>query len=88
MGCGCKKKSIPVNNLKNQEVLNIAEDINKTIITQKSFDELNDFDWLELYQVWGMLYPQASNKPSKEQCIRDIQNSLQFLKVRYGKRRK
>ena len=88
MSCSCKKKHIPINNLKNQEILNIANEINDTIITQKSFAELNDFDWLELYQVWSMLYPQASNKPSKEQCISDIQNSLQFLRVKYGKRRR
>jgi hypothetical protein len=88
MSCSCKKKQIPINNLKNQEILNIANEINDTIITQKSFAELNDFDWLELYQVWSMLYPQASNKPSKEQCISDIQNSLQFLRVKYGKRRR
>jgi hypothetical protein len=88
MGCGCKKKQIPINNLKNQEILNIAKEINEDIITKKSFAELNEFDWLELYQVWGMLYPQASNKPSQEQCINDIQSSLQYLKVNYGKRRK
>jgi hypothetical protein len=88
MGCGCKKKQIPINNLKNQEILNIAKEINEDIITKKSFAELNEFDWLELYQVWGMLYPQASNKPSQEQCIKDIQSSLQYLKVNYGKRRK
>jgi hypothetical protein len=86
--CNCRKKQIPINNLKNQEILNIAKEINEDIITKKSFAELNEFDWLELYQVWGMLYPQASNKPSQEQCISDIQNSLQYLKVNYGKRRK
>jgi hypothetical protein len=86
MSCNCKRKSLPLNNLKNQEILNIAEEITQTIINQKSFDELNDFDWVELFQVWGMLYPQASNKPSKEGCINDIQTSLQFLKVKYVKR--
>jgi len=86
MGCGCKKKSIPINNVKNQEVLNIANEVNEKILNVKSFDQLDDFDWLELYQVWSLLYPQASNKPSKEGCINDIQTSLQFLKVKYVKR--
>lgn len=86
MGCNCKRKSIPVNNLRNQEILNIAKEVNDDLITQKTFAELTDLDWVELFQVWSMLYPHASNKPSKEQCISDIQSSLQFLKINYGKK--
>lgn len=85
MSCNCKKHT-PINNLKNQEILNIAKEVNDELITKKSFAELHDLDWMELYQVWSMLYPQAKDKPGKEQCIRDIQSSLQFLKINYGKK--
>jgi hypothetical protein len=84
--CNCKKKSVSLNNLKNQEVLNIAKELYDTIITQKTFDEMNDFDWLELYQGWSMLYPHASTKPSKQGVLDDIRNSLQFLKKKNGRR--
>ncbi len=84
--CNCKSgKAKRINNLKNQEVLQVASEINSRIISQKQINELDEFDWVELYGVWNLLYPQASQQASQEQVVDDIKKSLQFLKVNYKK---
>ena len=89
MGCNCKGgKPKQLNNLNSVDHLNMAKEVLDTIITPKSFTELNDFDWIEIYSTWEQIYPYASNKPSKEQVIIDIQNAVAQLHLKYTTKRK
>lgn len=89
MGCNCKGgKAKKLNNLDSTDHLNLAKEVVDRIITPKSFAELDEFDWMEIYTTWEQLYPYASNKPSKEQCIVDIQNAVAQLHLKYTNKTK
>jgi len=89
MGCNCKGgKAKKLNNLDSTDHLQMAKEVMDRIITQKSFEELDEFDWMELYSVWEQMYPYASGKPSKEQLIVDIQNAVALLQLKYTKKTK
>jgi hypothetical protein len=79
MGCNCKKKFTPINNLKNKEVLLMAKDIYDTLIVDKDQNNISDLDWLEIYSIWNLLYPNSSGVPSKEKVVEDIKTSGQYL---------
>lgn len=84
MGCNCKTQVI--NNLKSQQHLQIANEIYQRIVGNNSVEELTDFDYLELYQAYNILYPNASQQPSREMVIEHIRNGLQFLKTKTTKK--
>lgn len=81
MGCNCKKQVI--NNLNSNDHLLVVKDILETIVDVKPFDELDDADWLLIYQGYNTIYPNASAKPSKEEVITKLRDSQQFLKIKY-----
>lgn len=83
--CNCKKGVRPkrLNNLTSTDHLKLAEDVNNRIITQKSFEEIDDFDWAELYSVFSQLYPHSSVVPPKETVITEIQNAVGLLGIKY-----
>lgn len=80
MSCNCKKKPQVINNLKSQQHLQVANEIYQRVVGEKSWEELNDFDFIEVYQAYSLLYPNASQQPSKESVLEHIRNGLQFLK--------
>lgn len=89
MGCNCKGgKAKKLNNLDSADHLLMAKEVMDRVITPKSFAELDEFDWLEIYSTWEQIYPYASNKPSKEQAIIDIQNAVAQLHLKYTNKRK
>lgn len=89
MGCNCGRgKQKKLNQLDSIDHLKMAKEVNDNIISTKTFEELNEYDWLEIYTVWEQIYPYASNKPSKEQAIVDIQNAVAQLLLKYTKKRK
>jgi len=90
MGCNCGKKSTrnPLNNLDSQEHLELAKDVYDRIISQKQFEELDEFDWVELYSVFSQLYPQSTGVPSKEQVINEIKNAVGLLGIKYTTKRR
>lgn len=82
MGCNCKKPK-PLNNVKSQTHLLVAKDVYDRIITQKTLEEIDDLEWMEIYQAYKTVYPNATSIPDKQKVVEMISNSLQFLKVKY-----
>lgn len=72
-----------MNNLKSQTHLLIAKDVYDRIISQKTIDEIDDFEWAEIYQAYKSVYPNATSYPDKQRTLEMITNSLQFLKIKY-----
>jgi len=82
MGCNCKKPK-QLNNIKSQSHLLLAKDVYDNIISKKSLDEIDEFEWAEIYQAYKAVYPNASSIPEKQKVVEMITNSLQFLKIKY-----
>ena len=82
MGCNCKKQK-PLNNLKSQEHLLLAKDVYERIITKKNIQDIDDFEWAEIYQAYKSVYPNSTSYPDKQKTLDMITNSLQFLKIKY-----
>lgn len=80
--CGKGKKQI-INNTRNQEVLNLVNETYSRLIQDKTIEEIGDLDWIEIYSVWRLLYPNANGTPSQQKVITDLDNSRQFLKIKY-----
>jgi len=57
----------------------MVKDIVDNIIDVKPFEELDEADWMEIYQGYKQLYPNASALPSKEEVITKLRDSLQYL---------
>lgn len=82
MGCNCGKPK-KLNNVKSQTHLLIAKDVYDRIITQKTIEEIDDFEWAEIYQAYKTVYPNSTSYPDKQRTLEMITNSLQFLKIKY-----
>lgn len=86
MGCACKGgKAKPINNLNSIDHLRIAKDVNDRIISKKSFEEFDDFDWLEIYQAYNAVYPNSSLVPTKEDAINKVVGAVERMKIKYKK---
>ena len=82
MGCACKGgKSKPLNNVNNQDTLKVVNEIYNRVIVGKEISELNDFDKLETFNAYSMLYPNSSQQPDITDAINKITHALQFLVV-------
>ena len=82
MGCACKGgKSKPLNNVNNQDTLKVVKEIYDRVIDGKEINEFNDFDKLETFNAYSMLYPNSSQKPDISYAINKITHALQFLVV-------
>ena len=82
MGCNCGKPK-KLNNLNSQSHLLIAKDVYDRIISQKTIEEIDDSEWVEIYQAYKTVYPNSTSYPDKQRTIEMISNSLMFLKVKY-----
>ena len=87
-GCNCGKsgKKKLLNNTKNQETLQIVDEAFKRLVEGKQIEDISELDWIELYTIWRLLYPNASGSPSQNQVLNDINTSRQFLRVKYVKK--
>lgn len=82
MGCACKGgKSKPLNNVNNQDTLKVVNEIYNRVLVGKEISELNDFDKLETFNAYSMLYPNSSQQPDITDAINKITHALQFLVV-------
>lgn len=82
MSCGCKGgKSKPLNNVNNQDTLKVVKEIYDRVIVGKEISEFNDFDKLETFNAYTMLYPNSSQQPDISDAINKIIHALQFLVV-------
>jgi hypothetical protein len=86
MGCNCgKAKKQVINNVHNQEILNIVEETYQRLIFGKEQSDITELDWIEIYTIWRLLYPNAKATPSQEGVLKDIINARQFRKITYTK---
>jgi len=89
MGCNCKDgKPQKLNNLNTQDQLNYVDDVFKTIINVKPQEEFNDLDWLEIYQAYQQVYPNASVQPAKDKVVNELLTALAFRKTNINKTKK
>ena len=80
--CNCKKKFKPINNLKNQQILTMVEETYTNLIKDKTLDQITQLDWIEIYSMWNLLYPNSSGQPNQNKVIEDIKNSLQYIRTK------
>lgn len=87
MGCNCRKgaKTQKLNNLDSQDHLNYVNDVFQTIINVKPQDEFNDLDWLEIYQAYQHIYPNASVQPAKDKVVNELLTALAYRKTNINK---
>jgi hypothetical protein len=81
--CSCKKNNKPINNLNNPDVIKLAQDIQESIILVKRYEDMDDFDKVEIRTVYSALYPNASAIPSVEDAINEINKAVTL----YGQKR-
>jgi hypothetical protein len=77
MGCNCKGKKNVINNLDNPSYVQVASDI-WAQIQNTPFEEITDQLWEEMYMVYGMIFPNSTGLPVKEELVQIIQNATQY----------
>lgn len=88
MGCNCKgSKTQILNNTKSQDHLNYVNDVFTTIINAKPDTEYNDLDWLEIYQAYKHIYPNATALPSKDKVVNELLQALAYRKSNITKQK-
>lgn len=84
MGCNCGKKKV-LNNLGIPSYIQMAIDVwNK--VSDLSEEQITDDLWMELYMVYGNLYPNSKGQPSKPELLKTIQIATGYKKVVNKKR--
>lgn len=87
MGCNCGKGKVQrLNNLKSKEHLKLAVDIYNDLISVKPQYEYTDLDWVEIFAVYGSLYPNSSQQPSKEDAVDKIKLARNLYLSNYMKK--
>ena len=82
MGCNCKSgKSKPLNNVNNQDTLKVVKEIFDRVISGKDISGFDEFDKLEAFNAYSMLYPNSSQQPDITDAVNKITHALQFLKT-------
>ena len=57
----------------------MAKDVYENLIVGKEPNDIPDLDWLEIYSIWNLLYPNSSGVPNKEKVVVDIKTSGDYL---------
>ena len=88
MGCNCKggRKQV-INNLDSPSHIEVGKNVFNSIISQKSIEDLNDLDKIEIMSAYGTLYPNSSAQPSIEDAINQIKTAIELFDVKYTRRR-
>lgn len=80
--CKCGGKFKPINNLKNQQILQMVKEVYENLIQGKELSEISQLDWIEIYSVWNLLYPNSSGTPSQIKVVEDLKNSQQYIRIK------
>lgn len=80
--CKCGGKFKPINNLKNQEILKMCKDVYQSLIQGKELEQISPLDWIEIYSVWNLLYPNSSGVPNQIKVVEDLKTSQQYLRIK------
>ena len=87
MGCNCKggKKQV-TNNLDSPDHIQVGKNVFNSIISQKTIEDLNDLDKIEIMSAYGTLYPNSSATPSIEDAVNQIKTAIELYDVKYKRR--
>ena len=87
MGCNCKggKKQI-TNNLDSPDHIQVGKNVFNSIISQKTIEDLNDLDKIEIMGAYATLYPNSSAQPSIGDAINQIKTAIELYDVKYRRR--
>ena len=83
MGCNCKGRKRIINNLNSVDHLKIAKDVYTRIIQPKQFEELDEYDWIEIYQAYNAVWPMSSQVPSQRDAYDKVIQAVELMKVKY-----
>ena len=85
--CNCKggKKQI-TNNLDSPDHIQVGKNVFNSIISQKTIEDLNDLDKIEIMSAYGTLYPNSSATPSIEDAVNQIKTAIELYDVKYKRR--
>ena len=88
MGCNCKggKKQI-TNNLDSPDHVQVGKNVFNSIISQKTIEDLNDLDKIEIMGAYATLYPNSSSTPNIGDAINQIKTAIELYDVKYTRRR-
>ena len=88
MGCNCKggKKQV-TNNLDSPDHIQVGKSVFNSIISQKTIEDLNDLDKIEIMGAYGTLYPNSSATPSIGDAINQIKTAIELFDVKYSRKR-
>ena len=86
--CNCKggKKQI-TNNLDSPDHIQVGKNVFNSIISQKTIEDLNDLDKIEIMGAYATLYPNSSATPSIGDAINQIKTAIELYDVKYTRRR-
>jgi len=88
MGCNCKgAKSQKLNNLDSMDHIKLVEQVFNDIIGKKPESDYDDLDWLEIYQAYKHLYPNASAQPAKDKVVNELKTALAYSQTKLNKKR-
>jgi hypothetical protein len=87
MGCNCKggRKQV-INRLDSPDHIQVGKNVFNSIISQKTIEDLNDLDKIEIMGAYATLYPNASATPSIEDAINQIKTAIELYDVKYTRR--
>lgn len=81
MACKCGKgKAKALNNLKSKDHLKVAYDYYHSTLKQKTLEQMDDLDKVELKFVFSQIYPNASITDNYELMIQEISFAAQQYK--------
>ena len=85
--CNCKggRKQV-VNYLDSVDHINVAKNVFNSIITQKTIEEFNDLDKIEIMGAYSTLYPNSSGSPNIEEAINQIKIGIEVYDVKHTRR--
>jgi hypothetical protein len=85
--CNCKggRKQV-VNYLDSVDHINVAKNVFNSIITQKTIEEFNDLDKIEIMGAYSTLYPNSSSQPNIEEAINQIRIGIEVYDVKHTRR--
>jgi hypothetical protein len=76
-----------INRLDSPDHIQVGKNVFNSIITQKTIEDLNDLDKIEIMSAYGTLYPNASATPSIEDAINQIKMAIELYDIKYTRRR-
>jgi len=64
----------------------VGKSVFNSIISQKSIEDFNDLDKIEIMGAYATLYPNSSATPSIGDAINQIKTAIELYDVKYRRR--